>query len=71
MKCDVARKLLREEVDGGRSGLLWLHLRLCGDCRAEAAEIRAVETALREAPRHRPPADLLGRIVASMQRNDE
>ncbi len=70
MKCDVARKLLREELEGRPGGLLLLHLCVCGDCRAEAAELRAVEAALREVPRHRPPADLPGRIVALMQRND-
>jgi hypothetical protein len=64
MKCERARELLVTHAEGLPRVALWIHLRFCPRCRAEAAEIRALGTALDRLPRYAAPRSLLPSLLA-------
>lgn len=67
MKCDRARQAICDRPGGVERILLRLHLLRCPACRAEAAQLRAVEDAVTALPRFTPSPELLPTVLAQAQ----
>lgn len=69
MKCDEAMRRVLEHDDGShRSVLLWLHLRRCARCRAEAAALDAALRELRQTALAGSGIDVSAAVMAEIER---
>lgn len=69
MKCDEAmRKVLELDQGSGHLLFLWLHLRRCARCRAEAAALDAILCKLRQTPLPGPDMDVSDAVMAEIER---
>jgi len=67
MNCDRVRQNLCQNPGALERIRLRLHLLRCPACRAEAAQVRALDSALSALPRFTPSPELLSAVLAMTQ----